>query len=58
MENQNIKNSTNKMSSTLKFDNNYVFYLEKKFTEMNSELASIYDSTLKEDNENNDISNC
>ena len=55
MENQNFKNPVNKIRSAL--DNNRISYLEKKFTEMNSELAVIYDSTLKEDNDNNDISN-
>lgn len=55
MENQNLRSSINKIT-TSSFDNNYLAYLEKKFTEMNSELSSIYDSTLKEDNDNCDKS--
>ncbi len=56
MENQNLKSSFDKIT-TSSFDNNYLAFLEKKFTEMNSELLGIYDSTLKEDNENCDKSN-
>ena len=56
MENQNLRSSFNKISGS-SFDNNYLASLEKKFTEMNSELASIYDTTLREDNDNSDQSN-
>jgi len=55
MENKNLKNQVNRAISA--HENNRISYIEKKFTEMNSELAVIYDSTLKEDNDNNDISN-
>jgi len=48
MENDIQKNPINK-SSTPPFDNNYLSFLERKFTEMNSDLASIYESTNKED---------
>jgi len=56
MENQNnkinINNISNKTNLT-NIENSKLSFLEKKFSEMNSDLAFIYDSTIKE---NNDIS--
>lgn len=56
MENQPQRNSLVKTSFS-SLENNYLAFLEKKFSEMNSELVSIYDITNKEDNDNSDKSN-
>ncbi len=59
MENQNLyqKYSVTNKIIVSSFDNNNLAYLDKKFTEMNSELASIYDTSLREENDISDKSN-
>jgi len=60
MDNQTSKNipyNNNKLKNNMyTFENNYLQYLEKKFSEMNSDLVNIYEANLRDDTENSEQS--